>query len=173
MKRKTKLKSIKIFDVVIWMLIIYWCGLIFSMSCQKANKSNGTSGGVCNFIARVFISDFEEMPETEQEEIIENMQFVVRKTAHFTAYGILGGLVALAFRRKTFKKRFLISLGLSFLYACSDEIHQLFVKGRSGEFRDVLIDSSGAIVGILFVCLIIYLINIKRLIKIQEQIIIN
>ena len=35
------------------------------------------------------------------------------------------------------------------LYAISDEIHQLYVQGRSGQVSDVLIDSSGALVGIL------------------------
>ena len=56
---------------------------------------------------------------------------------------------------KTFKgdnwKKILISIGLAFLYACSDEIHQLFVNGRSGEFTDVLLDTCGAGFGILVV----------------------
>ena len=30
-----------------------------------------------------------------------------------------------------------------FLYACTDEFHQLFVPGRDGNFRDVIIDTSG------------------------------
>ena len=49
------------------------------------------------------------------------------------------------------RKKVLISIGLAFIYACSDEIHQLFVGGRSGEFRDVLIDSCGAGFGIFVV----------------------
>ena len=35
------------------------------------------------------------------------------------------------------------------LYAVSDEIHQIFVPGRSCELRDILIDSAGVLVGIL------------------------
>ena len=35
------------------------------------------------------------------------------------------------------------------LYAASDEIHQLFVPGRSGQLRDVLLDSDGVAAGIL------------------------
>ena len=34
-------------------------------------------------------------------------------------------------------------------YACFDEFHQLFVNGRTGQFSDCLIDTSGAILGIL------------------------
>jgi VanZ family protein len=36
-----------------------------------------------------------------------------------------------------------------FFYACSDEIHQLFVLGREGAFRDVIIDTVGGITLIL------------------------
>ena len=42
-----------------------------------------------------------------------------------------------------------ISLLISMLYACTDEFHQHFVPGRSCEVRDVLIDTAGALIGIL------------------------
>ena len=38
---------------------------------------------------------------------------------------------------------------LGMVYAVSDEIHQLFVEGRSCEVRDMLIDSAGVAVGVL------------------------
>lgn len=37
---------------------------------------------------------------------------------------------------------------VSYLYACSDEIHQLFVAGRSGRFSDTIVDGIGIIIGI-------------------------
>ena len=40
-----------------------------------------------------------------------------------------------------------IAFGFAFIFACTDEIHQLFVPGRSGRIGDVLIDSRGAVVG--------------------------
>jgi len=43
---------------------------------------------------------------------------------------------------------------LSFLYACSDEFHQTFVPGRAGQFKDVLIDTAGALIGLIVVTLI-------------------
>lgn len=59
--------------------------------------------------------------------------------------------------------RILISVVLAFTYACSDEIHQLFVPGRSGEFRDVCIDTCGASFGILMVwCVIRVAKRLKR-----------
>ena len=46
-----------------------------------------------------------------------------------------------------------------FLYACSDEIHQLFVPGRSGMFTDVLIDTGGAVTGMLVSMLLMFIIG--------------
>ena len=45
-------------------------------------------------------------------------------------------------------KSALFSLGLSVLYACTDEIHQTFVPGRAGMLTDVLIDGGGALIGL-------------------------
>ena len=51
------------------------------------------------------------------------------------------------------RKKWLVLLFSEFsaaVYACTDEFHQLFVEGRDGNFRDVMIDSTGALVGICF-----------------------
>ena len=51
-------------------------------------------------------------------------------------------------------------------YAITDEFHQYFIPGRSAEIRDVLIDSSGALTGILFVIIVLAIIKIiKKKIK--------
>ena len=52
------------------------------------------------------------------------------------------------------KKLVLLSVFLAFLYACSDEIHQLFVPGRSGQVSDVLLDTLGSFTGIMIYKLI-------------------
>lgn len=49
---------------------------------------------------------------------------------------------------------FLPALLIGFLYACSDEFHQRFVPGRSGEFRDVVIDTAGVLIGIAIVLIL-------------------
>ena len=46
-----------------------------------------------------------------------------------------------------FRKAMVFSLWTCALYAVSDEIHQLFVSGRSCQLTDVLLDSAGAFVG--------------------------
>lgn len=146
---------------ILVVLIIINCVVIFNFSSEQSEKSNETSGKVVETIV-------EKDPKTrnlskkEKEKKKEEIVTPVRKTAHFTVYTCLGALIYLLCR--TFKgknwKKILISIGLAFTYACSDEIHQRFVGGRSGEFRDVCIDSCGAIFGITIVLIICTIINI-------------
>ena len=48
------------------------------------------------------------------------------------------------------------------MYAISDEVHQLFVPGRSGQATDVLIDFSGSLAAILILSSVLYLIRRKK-----------
>jgi VanZ family protein len=98
-------------------------------------------------------------------------QFIVRKAAHFTVFTVLGICLSMNFNDyktqneltktneqiKTDKgpaKQLILGHPLlaawitGTLYACTDEFHQLFVVGRSGELRDVCIDSAGVILGV-------------------------
>jgi VanZ family protein len=68
---------------------------------------------------------------------------LLRKVAHVTEYAVLGALLLRATRRPG------LALALAALYAVSDEVHQHFVEGRHAALVDVLIDSTGALVGIL------------------------
>ena len=81
---------------------------------------------------------------------VSNFNHIIRKNAHFFAYLILGILVINALKSNGLKgsKSILIALAICILYAISDEVHQLFIPGRAGQVRDVIIDSAGAIVGI-------------------------
>ena len=80
---------------------------------------------------------------------------LMRKSAHFVAYLILGFLVSHTMKNETAAttdsvwKRRGASLLLCVAYAISDEFHQLFVPGRGPQLKDVLIDGSGAALGIL------------------------
>ena len=48
-------------------------------------------------------------------------------------------------------KCYLFSIVLSFIYACFDEFHQLYVVGRTGQFIDIGIDMIGVLFGVLVV----------------------
>jgi VanZ family protein len=68
---------------------------------------------------------------------------LLRKLAHLTEYALLGALLLRATPRPG------LALGLAALYATSDEVHQHFVEGRHAALVDVLIDTAGALVGIV------------------------
>jgi len=93
-------------------------------------------------------------------DFVQNTSFayagrLMRKSAHFIAYLILGFLVSHALRNESVAsptsvwRRRGISLLLCVAYAISDEFHQVFVPGRGPLLKDVLIDGAGATLGIL------------------------
>lgn len=75
------------------------------------------------------------------------IEFIIRKSAHFSCYGLLGLLLVYALKSGERPRRLLIAVLISFLYACSDELHQMLTPGRTALFQDVLIDTAGAICG--------------------------
>ena len=80
--------------------------------------------------------------------------FLVRKTAHFTEYLVLGVLAARAFCVTRIAWRIdLLYLAVFLVMVPSiDETIQLFVPGRSGLLTDVAIDCCGALTGVLLSC---------------------
>ena len=146
-------------------LTLFWMVFIFMMSSAGKDESNSQSGAVCEFICEHFVEGYEEMAPEEQIQMQQKISFPVRKCAHLSEYAVLGALMTLtaaSWRREgeeTMRTgetpggtvRILPVLAAGFLYAVSDEIHQIFVPGRSGEPRDVLIDTSGVLIGICLV----------------------
>ena len=104
----------------------------------------------------------------EESSKISN-DLIVRKMGHFSEYMILGffsfsylsNLFVKSSEFKDYKKTAITSLVFSVVYASTDEFHQTFVVGRDGNVIDVLIDSSGALVGII-ISSIIYFLIVKK-----------
>lgn len=144
-------------------LIILWMIIIFLLSNQKAQDSKQLSN---SFITKTIINIYEmkhgKITEEKKVEIKENYSFIVRKTAHFTIYLVLGILVSLVLIGKNLNIKQIIIYGvlICMAYAITDEIHQIFVSGRSGEIRDIIVDTCGSSVGILLNIII----NRKRII---------
>ena len=142
------------------------CTLIFLMSSKNGTASNNISGSFIRVIINFLNRDFENLPKSEQLLIIESCQFFVRKTAHFSIFAALG-FFAVGFLNTYINFRYLksgvFSLIFVFLYAVSDEIHQLFTLDRSGQISDVIIDTCGGIFGIVIMSLIF-----KTFLKIME-----
>lgn len=131
--------------IAAWLAVGGWMALIFFLSHQPASVSSGLSSGITEFLLGLVNSIF---PDSEAG--VEQSHTFVRKNAHFIAYLILGFLLvnAVGKWRELSGRALLVSFAVAVLYAASDEFHQLFIDGRSGELRDVGIDSAGAATGV-------------------------
>lgn len=149
-------KKINLKRVLRWGMVFAWMLVIFILSAQKSSDSDSLSSGITRFVLNIING---LLPRIEIE--FSAFSHFVRKSAHFIAYLILGVLSLHAIDKeknptaKWFIKAFLICV----LYAMSDEFHQLYVPGRSGELRDVLLDSTGSLVGILGYIFILHRVN--------------
>lgn len=120
-------------------LLAVWLIVIYLFSNQVATNSSALSGSVVETIKPWFQS----IPESI-------LTFLTRKSAHIGLYFVLGLItysIAIEYRWRA-KQQIIYSWLFVTGYAITDEIHQLFVPGRSGEVRDVLIDSIAGLVGI-------------------------
>lgn len=119
-------------------LLVIWMIFIFVMSSFSATESTNQSDIIVTVISNTInISN------------IHLLAVTIRKLAHITEYLILGILAYNVF--KEYYKSIHISILICFLYAISDEIHQIFIPGRSGQITDILIDTIGALLGIILI----------------------
>ena len=125
--RKTKLH---ILITILIMLFIFW------QSAMPAAVSELESGSIVSRLAEWLQAD---------EALVS---FVVRKSAHFTEFLILGVSLFLTVRDLRKRASFWIPWLIGAVYAVSDELHQHFVPGRSCEVRDMIIDVCGVLVGV-------------------------
>lgn len=129
----------------IWILPAAAAVTIFVFSSQPAGESSRLSNAIV-----MKITDFLSciMPSGDTEELFARLSVLVRKAAHVFEYTVFYLTLMAAWYVWGFRKLKLIgsSMLAVFLYACTDEIHQLFVDGRAGRFTDVLIDCLGAAV---------------------------
>lgn len=126
--------------------VLVWMAVIIGFSNQQASDSNALSSGLSDAIAttiRVMLPGL----ELDAGEL----NHVVRKLAHGLIYLVLGMLVLGTLTKLGVRggRGVAITLLVCVLFAVSDELHQLFVSGRSGQASDVIIDSIGASIGIL------------------------
>ncbi len=110
-----------------WACVIVWMAVIFFFSAQPH------SGEVT-------------------KQYLGGLNVPIRKAAHMTEYAILFLLsrwAAFGTTGSTNLRAWLPVL-LSVAYACTDEFHQSFVPGRSAQFSDVLVDSTGVLLAVIF-----------------------
>ena len=127
-------------------ITLIWTAVIFSFSLQSGEVSGDLSGSVLEAILSFFMPGVLESPER-----LELFHLILRKCAHFTEFMILGVLSSIALKHMKVGYKSIIGLGYCVLIASLDETLQLFVSGRAGRVQDVLIDSAGALVGVVVV----------------------
>ncbi|TWT03712.1 VanZ family protein [Planomicrobium sp. CPCC 101079] len=145
--------------LISWLAVFLWMGAIFLFSNQPATDSSELSSGVTEIVLKAAEKIIPEIGEHW-----DSLHHIVRKNAHFTIYLILGALTinALAKSGVLTYRSIVSALAICVLYAVSDELHQLLIPGRSGEVKDVFIDSSGAFVGIALYLLVNWLQTRKK-----------
>ncbi len=148
--------KINILRFVLIVLLGMTFNTIFQFSSENADTSGRRSGAIIRYI--IDIAPYtKNLSEETKQKLVERAQPIVRKLAHFSIYTLVGILI-MSFT-STYNillwKKFLISIGVGLTYAISDEFHQSFIPGRSAEIRDVMIDTSGVLLGILMIILLI------------------
>lgn len=141
------MKKLKYYlPVLIWMIYIFY------MSHQNGTISTNNSSSIVNNIINFF-----NLPNTYSAIFTT----IIRKGAHICEYALLAILLFYAISHTTNHHIYLITLIISLVYASSDEFHQLFIPGRSGQIQDILIDGIGIIIG-LFITYIFLMLKKKR-----------
>ena len=131
-----------------------WIPVLCGMAAIFGESTQTMGGGHTSVWLLDFINIFHKQTATNN---FEQIHLVLRKTGHFTGYGLLGVMFARAWASQL-QRRFMMTwsavkvrgaaLGVlcAFMVASMDEFHQSFLPGRSSSFHDVMLDTSGALV---------------------------
>lgn len=136
------------------LLILYL--FIFCFSAQDAEQS----GSISKMITEKCVAFFNSLTGGHwSRDFIEGLtayfEHPVRKLAHFAEYACMGILLYIIWSQwvSVRKRLCLLILLWVFVSAALDELHQWFVPGRYASLADVLLDTCGGAVGMLFMIL--------------------
>lgn len=124
-------------------LWIFWLVLIYYFSSQNGSESGFLSNSILIKIADI-------LKINDVDSFIKTFSVLIRKTAHFVEYFMLFILTYECLKEYKIRKVLIVSLLFCISWAFFDEFHQLFVDGRCGQIKDVLIDSFGSFTSLLF-----------------------
>lgn len=149
--------------IISWLMVMIWMGTIFYLSNMNTGESNGKSKKVIDKVITTTIDTTNQTGITdehptnkEKEKLVDTLNKPLRKCAHASVYFILAILILYSllntFNHLThqYYLAIIITIVLCFIYSLSDEYHQTFVHGRTGQFSDCLIDTGGSCIGTLF-----------------------
>lgn len=142
----------------LWLIVLAIAAVIFMFSAQNAVESNHTSSTVLKWIMPILEPGYHDLSPSEQLQLLQKHQKLVRKSAHFIEYTMLGAALFWVIRIHSPARRILSSWLIGTIYAGTDEWHQYLVGSRTAMWQDVCLDSAGVITGILlsFLVFLIY-----------------
>ena len=143
----------KIKRLWVWVPTILILCIIYNFSAANGIQSSAMSSGLADKIISFFVSvPFIDFNPAQEVISLQVLHLFIRKLGHLTEYAALALSMAFALYKYRVNNRRLMSICMvfGFFYAGTDEIHQLFITGRSGQFTDVLIDCLGMSAGVIF-----------------------
>ena len=154
--------KVYIIRTILIILILTWMFLIFGFSAENGDESQSLSDKITIKVVHIIKPSYDSMPKDEQKVFFNKVSYIVRKIGHFGEYGILGLLVTgfiITFDkiRNIDKKRYIVGFTALWclIYAMTDEIHQMFVDGRSAKVLDVFVDiAGGCVAAVIFVLIL-------------------
>ena len=143
-----------------WLPVIVWVGVIFLGSTDLMSAEH---------TSRFIVPFLRWLKPDISAETLASIHFIVRKCTHVAEYAVLGLLLLRAATLMTNFKRSIPILyvsvwGVCLFVAVTDEFHQTFVASRGAAATDVMIDSAGAILGLLIGALL----GMSRSIRLEE-----
>lgn len=142
-----------VFKVVNFVLLTVMIIYITVMSSMTGMTSGSASSGIVYNIVKGFFDTFNiNVNAATFDNVFTITHSVLRKVMHMTEFAAL--TLCLIYTFEHIKNSIFISAALAVCYAGADEIHQVFVDGRVGVYTDVLIDSVGIVIVVIFMSIL-------------------
>lgn len=126
----------KIHIMVSWVLVVICMGIIFLLSAQNGEESSDLSG---SFVMALLNGLGIAIEEGLLRSIAHCLEFMGLSVLLFNAVYVTWAL----------KVTPIVAFLGTVLYAITDEIHQIFVPERAFQISDILVDSTGALIGVI------------------------
>lgn len=137
--------------IIYSILLIIWLLIIFVFSNQNGTISGGNSSGIIYSTLDIIYNIF-NISKDNIYEVLSIIHNPIRECAHVFEYFVLAFLTFKTLESFNVKEnKYIITILFCFLSASLDEIHQLFIVGRAFEYYDILMDTLGSILMLLFI----------------------
>ena len=147
--------------ILVLAIAIGWMYIIFKLSSMNSSNSNGKSTGLIALFIEDTLNVTNEYGVTDSHpddnKLVKASNLInapMRKVMHASVYFVLSIflmiLFSIIFDHKHFWISIILSLIFCIIFAMTDEYHQLFVSGRTGQIKDAIIDSIGTVAGLIF-----------------------